>query len=91
MSTAIRANSPPLAACAPRLLTTLTPCGTQSIGHRCSTPAPMMWIQRSAGAVSARFAVGRSQVTSTSAVFIDSSKWSRSQSMNTSRRSARSG
>ena len=54
------------------------------MGHRCSTPAPMMWIRRSFGATRARSAVGRSQVTSTSALRIELSKWSRSQSMNTS-------
>ena len=85
ISTAMSPYSPALSACAPRLLTTVTPSGTQSMGHRCSTPAPMMWMRRRFGATSARSAVGRSQVTSTSAVRIERSKLSRSQSMNTSR------
>ena len=84
ISTAMSPYSPALSACAPRLLTTVTPSGTQSMGHRCSTPAPMTWIRRRFGATRARSAVGRSHATSTSAVRIEPSKCSRSQSMNTS-------
>jgi hypothetical protein len=74
ISTAISAYSPALSACAPLLLVIVTPAGTQSIGHRCSTPAPMQWIHFSLGATCARFSVGRFQVSSISVSRIDSAQ-----------------
>jgi hypothetical protein len=66
MSSVISPYSPAFVAWTPLLLVRATPDGSQSIGIRCSTPAPMMWIHFSVGARRARSRVGRSQATSTS-------------------------
>ena len=48
----------------PRLLVKTTLSGSQSNGVKCSTPAPVAWIQRSSGARAAMLRWSMSQHTS---------------------------